>query len=57
MTIPLLDADENYELYDIHNLAFPDPFVHARNSDTDMMASIGWRLKPLWLVHTVQSIY
>ena len=56
MTIPLLDADENYQLYEIHNLAFPDPFVNARNSDTDMMALYRLETEAL-MVNTYRTEY
>ena len=38
VTIPLLDNDESYQLYEIHNLAFPDPFTPSPNYESSMMA-------------------
>ena len=38
IVIPLVDANEKYQLYEIHNLAFPDPFQGSRSTDTNLMA-------------------
>ena len=38
LTVPLLDSDDRYELYEVHNLAFPYPYLNTKSEDTDMMA-------------------
>ncbi|MEW8546301.1 MAG: hypothetical protein AB2693_22520, partial [Candidatus Thiodiazotropha sp.] len=38
VTIPLLDANDKYQLYEIHNLAYPDPFGEPPSPGANMLA-------------------
>ena len=53
ISIPLLDADEKYQLYQVHNLAYPDPFGTPESSMTAL-----YRLESdAFMVNTYRTEY
>ena len=56
VTIPLVDANDRYQLYEIHNLAYPDPFGKPLSSGTNMLAQYQLESDAL-MVNTYRTEY